>query len=128
MLFSESVENFLNFLREAEQQYSIAQADECEANDRTQDILHAIEFGEYNSRRTAALTKRLRDIRVARRDAKNRIELGEAIGEWVTANRKSIDALQITLGKLRKIEKNILYRKYCDRTDAMDGLKNELSA
>jgi hypothetical protein len=123
MQFSDFVENFLNFLREAEQQYSIAQADEAEANDRTQDILHAIEFGEYNYRRTATLTKRLRDIRVARRDAKNRMELCQTVNEWTNANRKSIEQLQVVLGKLRKTEKTIQYRKYMDRTDAMEGLK-----
>ena len=44
MKYSESLENFLGYLREVQQEYNIAGLTEQEANNATQDILHILSF------------------------------------------------------------------------------------
>ena len=46
MKYSESLENFLGYLREVQQEYNIAGLTEQEANNATQDILHNLELCE----------------------------------------------------------------------------------
>ena len=43
---SNQIEAFLTFLRDCEQRYHMAEADEQEANAITNDILHALELSE----------------------------------------------------------------------------------
>lgn len=44
---SENIDIFLSFLRECEQKYHMAEADEQEANNLTQDILHSLELKNH---------------------------------------------------------------------------------
>ena len=71
MKYSEHVENFLNFLREAQREYNIAADDEKSANGATQDILHSIELEEHKYHEYARLSKALREVRQERRRAKD---------------------------------------------------------
>ena len=46
---SEQIDMFLSFLRDCEQQYRMAEADEQETNNITQDILHSLELEESHN-------------------------------------------------------------------------------
>ena len=46
MRYSEVISEFLNLIREVQQEYNIAIAEEQDANNATQDILHNIELCE----------------------------------------------------------------------------------
>jgi len=118
---SESIENFLAFLRETEQQYKTAVADEKEANDATQDILHAIELNTYNPRKTAQLVKTLHNVRTTRREAKDTMETAGMVLGWVEDNRSTVKSLERLLGNIRKTERRFQERMYSPRTDIMDG-------
>ncbi len=58
MIDSKAVESFLAFLREADEQQRIANADEQYANDATQDILHRLELYDDPYEQTAELAVR----------------------------------------------------------------------
>ena len=123
MQTSQGVESFLTFLREAEQQHSMAQAEADETEQQTQDILHAVEFGSYNARRTARLTQKLREVRQRRRKAKNALEFTEYIATWAAENRTVIKSLERLLGDLRRLERRNQCRMYTPRTDVMNDLE-----
>ena len=123
MRYSRAVEDFLSFVNESEKSLPVVNANEEEANQQTQDILHAIEMGNYNVRRTVRMTKLLQDVRLRRRDAKDESELCTCVVNWANANRQAVEALKKMLGELRKAEKRIENRQYMNRTDIMEVLK-----
>lgn len=117
---SKSIEVFLAFLRETEQAHSMAVADEKEANDASQDILHAVEFNTYNPRKTAHLVKTLQTVRKSRRTAKETIELSSPILEWIEENQSAVRSLERLLGDVRKAERRIEGRTYSPKTNIME--------
>ncbi len=63
MSVSKGIESFLNYVREMEQLHRISIANEQQANDETQDILHSLELGEHSYHDQAHLAANLREIR-----------------------------------------------------------------
>ncbi len=124
---SEAISAFLAFLRDAEQRYNMSIAVQDETNDQTQDILHAVEFGDYDTARTADLVQTLRDVRRRRRVAKDTVALCDPIVEWIHRNKTVIKSLEQLLGDVRKIERDLDGRTYKQRTSIMEGLRPMLS-
>lgn len=56
---SQGIEAFLSYLRETEKRYHMAELDEQEANDETQDILHSLELQDHDYHDFARLSKEL---------------------------------------------------------------------
>ena len=102
MKYSECIENFLNFLREAQREYNIAADDEKSANGATQDILHSIELGEHKYHEYARLSKALREVRQERRRAKDIEQQIQPLQEWAAENAKAIRTLSRCSGRLEK--------------------------
>ena len=119
MKYSEHIENFLNFLREAQREYNIAAEDEKSANGATQDILHSIELGEHKYHEYARLSKALREVRQERRRAKDIEQQIQPVQEWVAENTKAIKNLEQVLGAVRKAERSTQERHYIPRTDVV---------
>lgn len=111
-MLSAGIEAFLDYIRETEQLYRISVANEEDANDETQDILHSLELEEHDYHDTARLGKRLKEVRQARRAAKDIMAQARPVVEWVETNRKTISALEQLLGAVRKAEKNTENRIY----------------
>lgn len=109
---SRKIESFLAFLRESEQQYHMAEADEQEANDATQDLLHSIELEEHDHDGFAQLSEDLKLIRQQRRKAKDTMSETAPVLDWIDANRSVIKGLERLLGDVRKAEKNTEGRIY----------------
>ncbi len=63
---SNGIEVFLTYLRETEQQYHMAEADEQEANDATQDLLHFIELEDHDHEEYARLSEELAQVKAER--------------------------------------------------------------
>ena len=59
-MISQGIDNFLTYIREIEQLYRISVANEQEANDMTQDILHSIELEPHDYRGYAQLAKKIK--------------------------------------------------------------------
>lgn len=114
---SNGIEIFLDYIREMEQLYRIATMNESEANDETQDILHSLELEEHNYHDIASLGKKLKEVRQARRMAKDIMLQTYPIKEWAENNRSVIKGLEQLLGKVRKEEKNTEGRFYTPRTE-----------
>ena len=112
---SQSIETFLTFLRETEQQYHMAEADEQEANDATQDLLHSIELEEHDHDEYARLSEELKTIRQKRRKAKDTMSETLPVLDWVETNRAVLKSLERLLGDVRKAEKNTEGRIYTTR-------------
>lgn len=122
-MMSEEIEQFLKFLRESEQYLHIGQANEQEANDATQDILHALELEDMDYHRRAHLAIKLGEVRAARRAAKDLVAAATPIVNWLESNRAVVKSLEKLLGELRKVEKNAGNRIYTPRTDVLEEAK-----
>ncbi len=113
---SGAIEAFLAFLRECEQRYHMAEADEQEANDEIQDILHSLELEEHEYREFAQMGKELKTARRRRRAAKDTMSETAPVLNWVEENRPVVKGLERLLGDVRKVERNAENRIYTPRT------------
>ena len=113
---SRKVKEFLDFLKSAELEYKLAVDEMSKEEKRTQDILHEIEFGDSKAERNKSATK-LKQNRLARRKAKDIVEELRPVIEWYADrnNKRSMDLLQNTLGKVRKAEEYHSNRTYYPR-------------
>ena len=109
---SQGIEGFLSYLRETEKRYHMAELDEQEANDETQDILHSLELQDHDYLDFARLSKELRGVRQKRRAAKDTMSETAPVLDWIDANRSTIKSLERLLGDVRKAEKNTENRIY----------------
>lgn len=123
MSVSKGLEEFLKYIRDTEQLHRISIANEQQANDETQDILHSLELGEHSYHDQANLAAKLREVRKNRRAAKDLITQTTPIVEWVEHNRGIIKGLEQVLGKVRKEEKNADGRIYTPKTNIADDNK-----
>lgn len=114
-MISAHIESFLTFLRDTEQRYHMAEADEQESNDTTQDILHALELQDHDYHDYARLSKELKQVRQKRRQAKDTLSESAPVLDWLDANRATIKSLERLLGDVRKAEKNTQNRIYTPR-------------
>ena len=112
----EQIEVFLSFLRDCEQRYRMAEADEQEANSATQDILHSLELEEHDYRDYARLSEELRDVQRKRRSARDLLSVTAPILTWLDGNRTVVKSLEKLLGEVRKAERNTENRIYTPRT------------
>ncbi len=119
MIDSKTVESFLAFLREADEQQRTAKTDEQYANDATQDILHRLELYDDTYEQTAELAVMLREVRRGRRLAKDAKELAEKVTAWKTDNISAVKSLEQLLGVMRKKEESMKQRFYGERTDIL---------
>lgn len=113
---SEQIDRFLTWLRDCEQRFHMAEADEQESNSATQDILHSLELEDHEYRDFAKLGKELRQVRRKRREAKDTLSVLAPVLDWVEANRAVIKSLERLLGDVRKVEKYTKNRIYTART------------
>lgn len=67
MKASKDLERFLDSLKNAESQLDQATAGQQEAEAETQDILHSLELEKHSYHETAALSRKLAEVRQARR-------------------------------------------------------------
>lgn len=120
MKYSENIDNFLNFLRESQQEYNIAVSDEKEKNDETQDLLHTIELQNHIPYNELLIFQVTKQVRQKRRIAKDTIRQLQPIVDWFKENQKVIKELERLLGNVRKEEQHIENRYYTSKTDIVE--------
>ena len=118
--YSECVSDFLNFLRDAAQQYRMAVTTQQESENETQDILHSLELENHTYNEVARLGKRLSEVRKNRRSAKDIIAATSPIVDWADTNAASIKAIERLLGDVRKGERYAENRIFTPRTAVLD--------
>ena len=126
MNYSEQIERFLNFLREARQEYDIAVAEETEANNATQDLLHSLELDDNKYHDSARIALALKQIRKERREAKDKGVKLQPIIDWSAENLRVIQELEQLLGAVRKAERNSVGRRYIPKTDVLKKTLKEI--
>ena len=126
MNYSEQIEKFLNFLREARQEYDIAAAEETEANNATQDLLHSLELDDNKYHDSARIALALKQIRKERREAKDKEVKLQPIIDWSAENIRVIQELEQLLGAVRKAERNSVGRRYIPKTDVLKKTLKEI--
>ena len=104
-MISTGIEAFLDYIRETEQLFRISVANEQEASDATQDILHSLELEDHDYHDNARIARKLKEVRQARRAAKDLMAQALPVVEWADANRPTIKVLERILGEVRKAEK-----------------------
>lgn len=117
---SETVQQFLAFLRECGTEYNIAAAREDELNAMTQDILHSLELDDNNYHDSAKLARTLTEVRQQRRDAKDTMTITDPIISWVAENKTVLKSLERLLGDIRKAEHSTEGRCYIPRTNVVE--------
>lgn len=113
---SKPIEDFLQFLRDCEQQYHMAEADEVEAVGITNDILHNLELLEHDDGEVLSLGRDLIEARRKRRGAKDTIGESAPVLAWIEENRITVKSLERLLGEVRKAERSMENRIYFPRT------------
>lgn len=116
---SENISDFLNFIRQAKQEYDFAMLEMNKTDKLTQDLLHKLELGCNKASERNKVAKQLQICRKDRRYYKDIIEETEPIIGFLNDSfqKKSTDMLAQVLGKVRKAEgyhKNRTYKPKCD--------------
>lgn len=112
---SPQLDAFLTFLRDCEQRYRMAEADEQEANAVTNDIHHSLELEEHTDAEVLALGLELSEVRRKRRTAKDVMAETAPVLAWAEENRTVIKSLERLLGEVRKAERSAENRIYTPR-------------
>lgn len=120
MKYSECIDAFLKFLRDAAQDYNIAMESERIADDETQDLLHELELHDSGDEQRARLAAALSKVRKERRAAKDTAEMLLPVGEWAKNNETVIHGIERLLGKVRVAEGKTENRYYRNRTEIVE--------
>ncbi|MCD8090526.1 MAG: hypothetical protein LUD81_07910 [Clostridiales bacterium] len=123
--FSEEIESFLNFLKEAQIKYGEAIAAESEADAATQDILHSLEIYEHTCEEFTKISQGLGKVRNDRRNAKDVKEQLKYIYNWMDEHKKALRALEKVLSNIKDYEKAIKTRTYTARTSIIKEIMEE---
>lgn len=122
MKASEHISGFLEFLRECEENYSIAIDQEQDANNETQDILNRIELYDDGYHDMAKLVKALKGALKNQRVAKDKEIVLEPIVLWTSKHdtKEAVKRLEQLLGDVRKAEAKTESRGYIEKTDIIE--------
>ncbi|MBO5523847.1 MAG: hypothetical protein J5986_09270 [Roseburia sp.] len=112
---SKHVEDFLNFLRNAQSEYTWSMEKEKEQDELTQDYLHLLELENLNYHERAKIAGYLSEARQERRQYKDSVEELKSVVEFVQGNKKFLNELEQVLGEVRKQEKYHMNRSYRPR-------------
>lgn len=119
---SSYLEDFIDFLEAADEQYSMSMQDLEDTNVDLQDLQHFIEFGKADGKKRLKIYELYHQTRVKRRNAKETLEQLAPIVEWYDKNSQCIQDLRAVLGSVRKIEKLQDSRVYAIRGHILDGI------
>ena len=122
MKCSEGLETFLAFVRDCTQNYNIAADAENDANNATQDLLHAFELGTWDEAQIIKMSHALTKVRGERRQAKDARCVYELVVSWAAENDDFLKGLSRLLGEVRKAERGTEGRLYHNKTDVMTDI------
>lgn len=118
LTIGESLERTLCLLRDIQQKCRIAQQEEEEANNETQDILHMTEnMPEIMDGMGDVISIALQETRRKRRKAKNIYATTKSVVEWCERNKRELCELERILGAVRHMEEKQKNWEYTPRTE-----------
>ena len=119
MTVSEHISDFLDFLTDAERDYSFCCEEQSEADKDITDILHTFEFDgdKLSDSDYVKLGHACSDARRRRRRAKDSIEALSGVVDYIGKHRELRRQLEKLLSEIRKIEKRQENRSYTPRGD-----------
>lgn len=114
---SEQIFVFLHLVTQLQEQAKQWEDEELEMDRLQQDYLHQLELENTRYHDRAHIANMLRHCRIRRRDIKNKLEISEALINFVTSDRGKvlIAHLQEVAGKTRKVETIVRNRAYAPR-------------
>lgn len=119
------VSKISEILQEALRQNTIAIGEVKYCEDRQNDILHEIEFGDHSKRDLSKLAIELRNIRRRRRIAKNTISIVQPMLNWMKNNDISKNRLFSAIGETRRIDKLLNESVYHYKTEDDKVIEHE---
>lgn len=119
MKYSDNIEIFLNFLRQAKREYQIAIAEEREKDAESQDLVHRLELNNNTYHDMAKIAKTITKVRRERRQAKDRQQVLKPVTDWICQNTRVMKSLEELLGAVRRAEKALEGRTYTQKTDIL---------
>lgn len=122
---SNHIEDFLDAIDSIKASYNISSENVNKCDSATQDLLHQLEFGDYDSRGKAAT--KLAHVRQARRKEKDFVEMSGPLIELIRSQEGIVFTrkLRDVLGKVRKEEERKENRFYVPRViNDLDFLKD----
>ena len=119
MSYSDNIQNFLDFLRQAKREYQIAMTEEKEKDDASQDLDHYLELGDNGYHDIAKIAKARVQVRRERRQAKDRQQELRPVTDWIYQNSRVIKSLEELLGAVRRAEKSLENRTYHPKTNIL---------
>lgn len=116
-LRSESISEFLDFIKQTKSEYEIAKIKLSEADKLSQDLLHKLELEGKTARERNIISKELQICRKERRYYKDIIEETSDLIFFISEapHKKTFDILSNVLGKIRKSESYHKNRNYTPR-------------
>ena len=125
MRYSDNIEIFLEFLRQAKREYQISITEEREKDAASQDLDHRLELGDNSYHDMAKIAKVRLQVRRERRQAKDRQQELKPITDWMYQNPRVIKSLEELLGTVRRAEKALEGRMYTPKTNILKEVFKE---
>lgn len=125
MRYSDNIEIFLEFLRQAKREYQIAITEEREKDAASQGLDHRLELGDNSYHDMAKIAKVRLQVRRERRQAKDRQQELKPITDWMYQNPRVIKSLEELLGTVRRAEKALEGRMYTPKTNILKEVFKE---
>lgn len=111
-IYSQSIEEFLNFLRNCESENHIAIENLSSCEKEQQNLLHELELDDLNYNERAKVATKISKMRHERRNSKDAIELTKEIINFCSEQKPAIKKLERILGDIRKYENFMETRTY----------------
>ena len=125
MRYSDNIEIFLEFLRQAKREYQISITEEREKDAASQGLDHRLELGDNSYHDMAKIAKVRLQVRRERRQAKDRQQVLKPVTDWMYQNARVIKNLEELLGAVRRAEKALQGRTYTQKTDILKEVFRE---
>lgn len=125
MKYSDNIEIFLDFLRQAKREYQIAIAEEKEKDAASQDLDHRLELENNSYHDIAKIGKKRMQVRRERRQAKDLQQELKPITDWMYQNPRVIKSMEELLGAVRRAEKALQGRTYTPKTNILKEVFEE---
>lgn len=112
-----SISGTLSVIQSLEMRHQVNYEGVHEQDLITQDLLHKLELEPLNAAQMVQLAKQLKDVRQTRRLMKDEIEVMQPLMDFMqdANNKKAMQELAQTLGKMRNVTKIQASRQYYPR-------------
>lgn len=120
-MLSKDIKLMLDSLREVQTILNMSEQEEADCDQFTLDWMHDLELQKHDAVDFVQMAAELKQVRIRRREAKDKAYLYEPLLKWVKANQSAIKNLEVTLGEVRRREEQQRLRTYTPRVRPFSG-------